>query len=59
MPRPMAPATWNDLVMEQWADSARPAIVDDDGIVTGQELLALAAEAGGEGRSAAQGRQGG
>ncbi len=42
----MAPATWNDLVLEQWADSARPAIVDDDGIVTGQEMLALAAGAG-------------
>jgi len=36
---------WNELVLGHWAGVDRPAIVDDDGVVTGQQLLELAAGA--------------
>jgi acyl-CoA synthetase (AMP-forming)/AMP-acid ligase II len=40
-------ATWNELMLSHWAGAMadRPAIVDDDGVVSGSELLALAAGA--------------
>jgi acyl-CoA synthetase (AMP-forming)/AMP-acid ligase II len=37
--------TWNELVVTQWAGSTVAAVVDDDGEVSGAELLALAAGA--------------
>lgn len=38
-----ASSWWNGLVLRHWFGSDAPAIVDDDGIVNGQELLELAA----------------
>ena len=36
---------WNGLVLRHWLGSEAPAVVDDDGTVTGHELLQLAAGA--------------
>jgi acyl-CoA synthetase (AMP-forming)/AMP-acid ligase II len=36
---------WNGLVSRHWLGNPAPAIVDDDGIVTGDELMRLAAGA--------------
>jgi acyl-CoA synthetase (AMP-forming)/AMP-acid ligase II len=36
---------WNGLVLHHWLGSDAPAVVDDDGTVTGDELLGLAAGA--------------
>jgi acyl-CoA synthetase (AMP-forming)/AMP-acid ligase II len=41
----MTDTTWADLVRERWLGSDAPAIVDDDGVVSGDELLRLAAGA--------------
>ena len=38
-------AWWNALVIEHWTGSNAPAIVDDEGTVTGDELMRLAAGA--------------
>lgn len=38
---------WNGLVLHHWLGSAAPAVVDDEGTVTGDELLRLAAGASG------------
>jgi len=40
-----AVTTWNDLVLTHWAGSAAAAIIDDDGVVSGEELLRLAGRA--------------
>jgi acyl-CoA synthetase (AMP-forming)/AMP-acid ligase II len=37
--------TWNELIISRWLGSDVAAIVDDDGLVTGDELLRLAAGA--------------
>jgi len=42
---PALPAFWNGLVIAHWVGNASPAIVDDDGVVTGDELMRLAAGA--------------
>lgn len=34
--------TWNDLLVDRWSGSPHPAIVDDDGSLSGDELLELA-----------------
>jgi acyl-CoA synthetase (AMP-forming)/AMP-acid ligase II len=36
---------WNELVIDHWLGNDVPAIVDDDGVVSGHELLQLAAGA--------------
>ena len=41
----MAVSTWSGLVLAHWSGSSAPAIVDDDGVLTGSEMLALAAGA--------------
>lgn len=41
----MAARYWNELMLGHWSGSDRAAIVDDDGTVTGQELLERAAGA--------------
>ncbi len=41
----MFPRTWTDLLLGQWLGSRAPAIVDDDGQVSGDELMRLAAGA--------------
>ena len=41
----MAVSTWSELVLAHWSGSGAPAIVDDDGVLTGAEMLALAAGA--------------
>ena len=41
----MSARSWNELVIGHWSDSDRAAVVDDDGTVTGRELLPLAAGA--------------
>ena len=41
----MSRAPWTDRVLEHWSGSATPAIVDDDGEVSGDELLRLGAGA--------------
>jgi acyl-CoA synthetase (AMP-forming)/AMP-acid ligase II len=40
-----AATTWNQLVLEHWSNSDAPAVIDDDEIVSGHELLELAAGA--------------
>jgi acyl-CoA synthetase (AMP-forming)/AMP-acid ligase II len=41
----MSAPSWSDLVVEQWLGNAAPAIVDDDGELSGDELMHLAAGA--------------
>ena len=41
----MSTGSWNALVTQRWLGSQAPAIVDDDGVVTGDELMGLAAGA--------------
>jgi acyl-CoA synthetase (AMP-forming)/AMP-acid ligase II len=41
----VAVSTWSELVLAHWSGSGAPAIVDDDGVLTGAEMLALAAGA--------------
>ena len=38
-------ATWNQLIIDRWGQTDAPAIVDDDGEVSGRDLLRLAAGA--------------
>jgi acyl-CoA synthetase (AMP-forming)/AMP-acid ligase II len=41
----VAASTWSELVLAHWSGSGAPAIVDDEGVLTGAEMLALAAGA--------------
>ena len=43
--RDAAWSTWNELVLHHWSGSEAPAIVDDDGTLSGHGLLRLAAGA--------------
>ena len=38
-------ATWNELLLSHWSGSAEPAVVDDEGVLTGADLLARASGA--------------
>ncbi len=38
-------ATWNELLLSHWSGSVEPAVVDDEGVLSGAELLALASGA--------------
>ncbi|MFM2073043.1 MAG: hypothetical protein RLZZ623_3307 [Actinomycetota bacterium] len=38
-------STWSEMFLRHWSGSNAPAIVDDDGVVTGADLLQLAAGA--------------